>query len=476
VIETVAPTPRPARTKAAVAGVALIAALALGLVFVAGGDVSPKRLALATAGADAETMRLGAPAPAPAAADAAGGVTRSIYPGWPGMEFRVEGDLPQLGGRAAAWKVHSGALDADRFAALARALGLHGNAGNRDEGFFLDTGEGSLSANPGPEGWLVNFYRQAAETGGIQAAHSITGDEAERIARDLLEPLGALEGEWRAQHYETEGGIGYACATAVEVKATETRTGAGASGSATPADAAPSCPLPRPPVKGWTISFSPVLGDVPSNWPAWSVTIAGDRRIESLSATLARFEQAGSFQLRTVDAALDEVRHGGGPYPMPMPPAGTGTPPAPMPMPLATGDAVEPAPANSSAPAAPIESRPVPAIPPAPVFPCRDDDRGGKPLLPQVVVITAVERSLTAMPVFENAERMQLHLVPAYRFTGHFEGGGSWETTVLALHPDAIAPPPAKPAGKPTPIPAQTDGSSTGFPGVEPGAASPAKR
>ena len=51
------------------------------------------------------------------------------------------------------------------------------------------------------------------------------------------------------------------------------------------------------------------------------------------------------------------------------------------------------------------------------------------------------------MPVYEKDGRMQMHLVPAYRFTGHFENADSpeaakWETTVIALHPDAIAPPP----------------------------------
>jgi hypothetical protein len=480
VIETVAPTPRPTRAKAAVAGVALMAALAVGLAFVAGGNGSPKRLALATAGtnAGAETMRLGAPAPASADAVAGGGVTRSIYPGWSGMEFRVEGDLPQLGGKAAAWKVHSVPVDADRFATLARALGLQGRAVARDGGFFLETGEGSLSANPGPEGWLINFYRQAAETAGTRAAASISGDEAERLARGLLEPLGALEGDWRAQRSEIETGVGYACAEAVDLKARATGTGSSGSGSTTPAGIVASCPPPPPPVRGWTIAFSPVLGDVHSDWSASSVTIAGDRRIESLSATLARFERAGDFELRTVDAALDEVRHGGGPYPMPMPPVVTRMPPVPMPMPMATDGAGKPASANSSAPAPPIKSMPVPAIAPTPGpdFPCRGDDCGGKAFVAPVVVITGVEHSLMPIPVYEDANHMRLHLVPAYRFTGRFEAGGPWETTVMALHPDAIAPPPVKPGGMPVPSPAQTEPvGKAGSSGAEPGTVAPAK-
>jgi hypothetical protein len=36
-------------------------------------------------------------------------------------------------------------------------------------------------------------------------------------------------------------------------------------------------------------------------------------------------------------------------------------------------------------------------------------------------------------------------MVPSYRFVGHFDNGSPWETSVIALHPDAIAPPPDYP-------------------------------
>ena len=60
---------------------------------------------------------------------------------------------------------------------------------------------------------------------------------------------------------------------------------------------------------------------------------------------------------------------------------------------------------------------------------------------PQVVTITGVELALIQAPVFENGQT-RLHLVPAYRFTGHFDHGTPWEASVVALHRDAIAPPP----------------------------------
>ena len=42
----------------------------------------------------------------------------------------------------------------------------------------------------------------------------------------------------------------------------------------------------------------------------------------------------------------------------------------------------------------------------------------------------------------ETVGRVRLHLVPSYRFLGHVDNGTPWETSVIALHPDAIAPPP----------------------------------
>jgi hypothetical protein len=59
----------------------------------------------------------------------------------------------------------------------------------------------------------------------------------------------------------------------------------------------------------------------------------------------------------------------------------------------------------------------------------------------QVVTITGVELGLVQATVFEDGQA-RLHLVPSYRFRGHFDNGTPWETSVIALHPDAIAPPP----------------------------------
>jgi hypothetical protein len=63
------------------------------------------------------------------------------------------------------------------------------------------------------------------------------------------------------------------------------------------------------------------------------------------------------------------------------------------------------------------------------------------PPAPQVVKITGVEPGLIPTSVFEGG-KVRMALVPAYRFSGHLDNGSPWETEVIALHPDAIAPPP----------------------------------
>jgi hypothetical protein len=68
------------------------------------------------------------------------------------------------------------------------------------------------------------------------------------------------------------------------------------------------------------------------------------------------------------------------------------------------------------------------------------------PPTPQVVKITGVELGLVQTPVFEDGH-FGMALVPSYRLTGHFDNGTPWETSVIALHPDAIAPPPDFPVG-----------------------------
>jgi hypothetical protein len=135
-----------------------------------------------------------------------------------------------------------------------------------------------------------------------------------------------------------------------------------------------------------------------------------DGRIENLSGSWATFERGGDYKLRGVDAALKELTTAVSPKLAIAPVCPT------MDTPLAAEKAT-----SSFAP---------PCVTPTPT----------------AVTITGVELGLLQAQVFEDGQA-RLHLVPAYRFLGHFDNGTPWETSVIALHPDAIAPPPDLPAG-----------------------------
>lgn len=250
-------------------------------------------------------------------------------------------------------------------------------------------------------------------------------------------------------------------------------SGAGTSGSAgavagtTPADTSgPSCPPPPPPVKGFNVALFPLLDGRRADWPVWNVTMRSDGRIENLYGSWVSFEQGDDYKLRGVRAALKDLQSppvayatdGPAPAIEPAPPLAVqqagGTVEATG---AAEGSAGAGVAGSSGAAAVPAVDLPAgaPVCPPLPMpLPARDDADWAvasmpadcAPQAPQVVRITGVELGLIQTAVFEDGQA-RLAMVPSYRFTGHFDNGTPWETSVLALHPDAIAPPPDFPVG-----------------------------
>jgi hypothetical protein len=191
----------------------------------------------------------------------------------------------------------------------------------------------------------------------------------------------------------------------------------------------------------------------------WTVVLGPGGAIQNLSGTWARFERRGDYDLRPVSAALDELRSGGAWGVRPM---------------MGEGRSVAPAlgaPSSAEAPSRPSGARsdsatdvtvaPLPCpLPPDPavkgVGPGIKDAEAAFPVRadcpqPTVVTVTDVELGLLPAPGWDG-QRSRLYLVPAYRFLGHFEDGSRYEAPIVALAPDAIAPPPAFP-DKPMPMP-----------------------
>ncbi len=456
VLEPSVPVPptRPRRVKIAVAAVSLVAVLAGGLAVATSGDKEPEPLALvAGPPGDALDERSAAPAVAPMAAGGAATDSKLSLdaPYWGGFEYQVNGDLPDLGDKGTAWRVVGPDVNRETVARWAEALGLSGTPELRDGGWTIQAADAYFGVYPG-DGWSVSFNRNPGE----RRSDAVSAASAERRARDLLAGLGVLEGEWRVQVFETEIGVGYACAEDLKLREEEmARLDPDGVVSTEPAVEPPvmsDCPPPPPPVKAQNVSFFPVVGGMRTEWAVWNVTV-GAEGIESLYGTWVTFERGDEYKLRSVDAALEELRQGGRAVPMPaaMPPIAVDAVPPMEPAtdPVAT-DSVgggtsgsAGAASGSSGFAGPATSvAPVPAFAPSP-SPCPPEADCVAPE-PQVVTITDVDLVLQPQGVYSGrTSASRMYLVPAYRFTGTFEDGSPWESTVVALHPDAIAPPPA---------------------------------
>ena len=487
--------PRRRRQRAVLAGVTALAVVAGGIAVANGGAPEPKPLALMaggvagdSAGGRAETMM--APAPAIAPAD-----SRSSYPygGW-GLTFQVAGTLPDLPDHAPAWRATGPTLDRAAATRIAGALGLPGTPAPRDGGWFVDGRDWTLNAFPGGDTWSLNLFRGRYAGQGDDlvaddppAGPTLSPAEAERRVRELLDRMGAPAGSWKFETTDTEMGIGWACAAPAppmspeelrKLEAEKLRQLEQPNSATTPAMPAPepgripadkpapdgsvgSCPPPPAPVKGFTVALYPLLDGHRADWPVWQVTLRSDGRVESLYGSWVTFERGEDYRLRGVSAALKDLQS---PPPSPLRrPVGTATDPGqtfdapaiavdtpagsgagttgsagrlPLKGDMASGRAIEPAPACP------------PVAMPMPMPMAAEQDKAPSspapwcgPPAPQVVTITGVELGLLQVPVFEDG-RARLHLVPAYRFMGRFDNGSWWETSVIALHPDAIAPPP----------------------------------
>jgi hypothetical protein len=480
--EAAPPAPHPRRRRrAVVAGVTLLAVVAGGIAVAAdGGRSEPKPLALMAGngvGGGAETMAARSASPAPVIPGQAAADSRSaMYPygGW-GLKFEVEGQLPDLPDHAAAWRVAGPNLDRAAIVRIADALAVNGTPAQRDGGWSVDAGDWMLSAFGGDASgkggpWSINLYRNRYDVAGDNApvGPAISRADAERRVLDLLDRMGAPRASWTVETTDTEIGTGWACAAPApglspeelkRLEAEKLRQVEQENAAANPAPSADggvaSCPPPPPPVKGFHVALYPMLDGRRADWPVWNVTMRSDGRIDNLSGSWVTFERAGDYKLRGVDAALKDLQS---------PPVAyaTDTPAAAIePAPAVAAGSVEGSGAAGSAPgrlpmrddvaSSPAIDLPAeaPVCPPVPMpLPAQDGKATSSmapscaPPAPQVVKITGVELGLMQTSVFESGQ-VRLALVPSYRFVGHFADSGSpWETSAIALHPDAIAPPP----------------------------------
>lgn len=461
------------------AGVTLLAVVTGGLAVAFDGgrrDAEPLALMAGDGAAGGRQTMAAADAKSPGApAVATPEASRAaLYPygGW-GLTFEVDGDLPELADRAEAWRVNGPSLARADVVRIAEVLGVSGTPVQRDGGWFVEGGDWTLGASGGDamgKGGVryLNLYRNRYDgrpddaAGDTPAGPAISRADAERRVLDLLDRIGAPKAAWKVDTTETDIGTGWACAAPPELTAEEAKKlEANKLGQIEPAAgiAAP-CPPPPPAVKGFNVSLSPVLDGRRADWPVWNVTMRSDGRIENLYGSWVNFERGGGYKLRGVEAALKELQTPPVAYATDSPaPTVDGAPAVAVQSAAetvaASGTASGSTGAGASGPSLVDPETAVdlpadaPLCPPMPTPLPAQEDKGTSsmpamtcaPPAPQVVKIGGVELGLLQTSVFEDGQ-VRLALVPAYRFTGHYDNGTRWETSVLALHPDAIAPPP----------------------------------
>ena len=417
------------------------------------------------------------------------------YPYWGGLTFKVDGDLPELADHAPAWKATGPVLDRTAMARIADALGVSGTPVQRDGGWWVDGGDWTLNAFPGGDMWSVNLFRgrydgrgdDAASAAATPTGPALSRAQAESRVRDLIGRMDAPAGSWEVETAETEIGVGWGCAAPgfgdeelkrLEPEHDEALIGPAPADQPAPDIAAAPAPCPPPPapapVKGFQRRPLPAprrstgrLAGVERHPPlrrpdrkprrllgrlrtGREPQAAGRQRRPRGAPVAARAPAPGGRRGHRPRWARDPGRRRPGRRPPRLlhHPQRRGHHEGRIGRPRLRPDPPPPGrrhrydrrcDAGNRAGAARLR-RAVPMPMPAEKATSSYAPGCGS-WEPQVVTITKVELGLIQAPVFENG-RTRLHLVPAYRFTGRFDNGTAWETSVVALHPDAIAPPP----------------------------------
>jgi hypothetical protein len=459
-----APTPDPTDTEptpparrgglraAIAAGVAIVIVTAAVWVAVAtgGNDDGPRPLALLGVGAGAERDASTAAADAMLAAP---------------IELTLAGDLPDLGSRGPVYELASPSNAHDAAVRIAEALGIDGPVRDIEGGAEAVGTE--LTVNVYDAGGLqVSVYTSEPAIGGGSsgsagvsspgatgtvpprgpdtATSELEADlearaaadelvtlpfeppsppknlpspgEAERIARDLLDRMGVLDGaDWDAEVTDN----GAVIASAVEC------------------GPARECQPEETVVLSRSVTLHRLLDGHRISGLAWYVDVGDQGVVGAASGSLARLDLVDDYPLRPVRDAYDQLASGSG----------------------IMRDLVQLAPGA-------VAGNDGPAIDPA------------EPVTPTRVTVTGATRGAMLMSGLDG-DLTKSYVVPSYRFTGTYESGEAWESEVLALSPDYVTEPsttvPTEPGGaepgepgvtEPMPLPEPDPSAATTVPGV----------
>ena len=347
-VELTAPARRahPARTLVASLGAIALVAAAIGVVTATGKRGSPPALVL-TPGRASSTAQ--------AAAASADGGFASPY------RYRLTVTAPDLGSEAPVARLEAPSIDDARAQAMAHTLGIEG-AVSRTTGGGRQVAHGAarLTIEPTPGGWDVFYAADAPDPSPVSVPGSPGADgsgttgsgsvgpgvttsgtgasgsapsrpiappvpepadppigaspttlptppanlpgapEAERIARNLLERLGVLDGSWSATVEATNAADSVACAPE-------------------------PCVLPKVLATTRTVVLHPVFDSIAIDGISWQVALGDKGRVVSVSGTWAKLRTLGRYPLRPVTDVFADLVAGKGTSPGPIPLGAIGT-------------------------------------------------------------------------------------------------------------------------------------------------------
>ena len=389
------------------------------------------------------------PIPALASGDGAAasmGLAEPAYPVPARIEYRVQGTLPTLPSKAAAYQLGDLTTTA-AVSRLASALGVAGSVSSDAQGWTVSGGGSSLNVRRAPGlPWQLAQSGGSVGIGFSGCAAAVPGRIAGAPGAPSVTILPAPASP-------------PACAQPTPVPGLPSRTDA--EDRAMSALRAAGLDLTGAIVEAsggigeWFVSITPAIGGVPLNGAGWSVTVGPRAALPSASGWLSTPASAGDYPLVGLQAGLDRLRAGGrwilrgGPGPVPLlgvVSGGLNSSSAGSVPPVVAAPPVRVAPVAPASPIAPVplptKGAPIPA-PPAQI-----------PVT--VLTVTGVHLGLAwGTPVSATGVAW---LVPVYVF--ELAGGGS--VPVLAVADGLVATPPAVPPGvKILPVPAPPEGAAT---------------
>ncbi len=449
----------------------------------------------------------------------------------PFQEIRYElgGELPDLGSAAPVYRLSAPEMDGDRVQEMAAALGVEGLLEASDQGWTISDDDAVFQVGPTAGGWWVSYGSGMVQSDSV-AVPGVAGgstattvpdvadgeavtvaepegpenlpsqEEAEAIARDLLESLGVLDGEWSvATSPSGMMGVAVACAEGEECPESDVQET----------------------ILSWSVTFARVVDGVEASGLEWAVEVGDAGEVQNVWGTLTELESMGEYPLRSTTEVFEDLKAGEGVFPGPVPlgaevpavqaPAvdsgdagavdepsvgagqssagagatepgaadpGAGEPPVTHTVPCPEdarcpdGVLVEPVPGpdlpeGPGDPVAPGEPTPatVPSVTTVPSVPEPE---------PVVVTITDAERSAMLYPGTEDGVAVT-YLVPTYRYLGSYADGSEFQSYDLLALDEAYVEvpeptvttsvlPPSSTGPSMTTVPPDPDSSTSTYP------------